>query len=1129
MGSKQNALIYIEKDNTTEAEFMSRNFVDTEIRNRAYINALGAELVMKYLASCDIDVKNVHNIHSNSKILEKYDIADVLLPNIHIDARVIFNEDEIFIPKSHFKLEITPDIYVILKLDKKFELVELLGFIETGKINKRNANADYYFINKNSLRSAEELGKFIKDFTGSTSRNISEEDMLRGRELSISLADHNLTESEEKELLDLLLANDSLRESVLEFDNFETLAFNVVPAMNVKSEQASAAVIDVPEEQDSSENSETGTTDEENENDDGNETSDNSEVDLSDTSLEDEDILLDESFFDDEPAEEPEEDLSNTEEQTTEPAEDLAGEEPENPVESLPEDTEQEISGNTTEPELDFSEDLSGALQEEDLSEPEDLPDNVSDNETGIPAADETVNAAAPDQDKTSNELAQTISDAIVNSLEKGAEAAASTAAAAGIAAAATAGTAAAAKAASTIEAGAAVTNEAIKLAGVAGDVINSGIDKIAENQSKALDHIDYEKTDIAPDTKEIPEHIKAMEGLSTSKIQADMEAEASGQFENPHDINELQEVENNHEELAFEQETVDLGAMETVENTDIFDENLEETVNLSSLKTGAPAETSAEINTTEEFEGMDLPDMSSYTIHEDGTSNMDNLGADIPMMNAEDEHLVDFNMNEISLDDNITLDNMQTEIDSGSSDFGDDDFGTSQPELSANAQDLLSSGELTVGNSAEEQDDIAPVEQNSYEIETPEIAEPAEDTSSANQEEIDDAAEDEISIDSFLAEDEPVQEDETELQADDTEIQEAQPEITEPADSAEEEQQTVEETAQDWIEDTGYDNLNDVEIPQNTEPASVSQEVPQEEMIVEPEQTQEEAVVIENSTVISDKNFKAGEIPIDINNAQIPQYQTDEPIDGLYNENAGISDNTILQTPGRLGAVADTRRTSSGGFIVKMAAGLVVLGIIGAIGFGVAKLFKAPSEETPQPITDDAAPAAPEPVATKEDTLNVNPDNVVNMDNATDALANPQTLKKEQPQQVSQTQTAPKKAIGAASFIEIRKLTWEVPDYISYNQQFKSYFQAAGKSLKLALTSDLLLATDYPYSNEVKVSVSFDKDGAFKAAQVFKSSGSTQIDKIVLQTVNQTLKPLKAPHSVGNDENTTAVLKIYF
>ena len=90
MAEKQQTLIYIENENKTEAEFMSRSFVNADLKNRAYVNALGAELVNKYLASEGIDVSENHNLHSVSKILEVLDISDIMLPNIHIDVRVCF-------------------------------------------------------------------------------------------------------------------------------------------------------------------------------------------------------------------------------------------------------------------------------------------------------------------------------------------------------------------------------------------------------------------------------------------------------------------------------------------------------------------------------------------------------------------------------------------------------------------------------------------------------------------------------------------------------------------------------------------------------------------------------------------------------------------------------------------------------------------------------------------------------------------------------------------------------------------------------------------------------------------------------------------------------------------------------
>ena len=66
---------------------------------------------------------------------------------------------------------------------------------------------------------------------------------------------------------------------------------------------------------------------------------------------------------------------------------------------------------------------------------------------------------------------------------------------------------------------------------------------------------------------------------------------------------------------------------------------------------------------------------------------------------------------------------------------------------------------------------------------------------------------------------------------------------------------------AQDWMEDTNYDNLQDVELP-HVEPADVqvvdnSNEINEDEFITEPEPQEKVFNVIENSTVISDMNFK--------------------------------------------------------------------------------------------------------------------------------------------------------------------------------------------------------------------------------------------------------------------------------
>ena len=128
MVTEQETLIYIEDQDKLDASAAANAFAHKDTKNRAYINTLGAELALKYLASENIDVSETYNIHSIKKILEEMDISDIMLPNIHIDVRVVFDENVIFIPKSHFEYNLVPDIYLVFNLAKDFTHVKFLGF-----------------------------------------------------------------------------------------------------------------------------------------------------------------------------------------------------------------------------------------------------------------------------------------------------------------------------------------------------------------------------------------------------------------------------------------------------------------------------------------------------------------------------------------------------------------------------------------------------------------------------------------------------------------------------------------------------------------------------------------------------------------------------------------------------------------------------------------------------------------------------------------------------------------------------------------------------------------------------------------------------------------------------------------
>ena len=1284
MANTQETLIYIEKENHTEAEFMSRNFVNKELKNRAYLNALGAELVTKYLTSEGIKFTNVHNLHSISKILESVDISDILLPNIHLDVRVVFDEKQIFIPKSHFELDLVPNAYVVLKLDEEFKHVELLGYFKPYQINKQNENRDYYFFDRNKLSSPASLTKFVKEYIGRTSRDISEEDLLRGRELAISLADHNISVSEEKELLELLLLSDVLRESVLEFDNFETLSYSAAPVLS----ESLVVPAEVTTEEENNEEDEIVEEDTNIEN--STEIEPVEEISLATMAM-DEDLDLDTAFPEPEleeetlvePLEDPvsddetsdeliEEELEeNTEteeeeELLAEPIEEnvqieeidednefmeeleeateVSAEEPvtereeefeiaeetliediepvdfDNIEETISEDTETEDElQDSIEQEIDEAETLEIeeeettelSLEEPIIEESLEIPaedqleiaDNVEEeilepvNET----IDETVEVSATidenlptlDLDETpaleidptdlgddllggnlvdeNNEiitpveteekmeesveeeileieeppltpdepyvpqntenlsvdsiLDQTIAaidtqskETIEDKVEEKKETTEIEPLDVAAAATATALAGAVAKAAEE-EAQAAASEDAIKLASVAGEVINDVVQTLEDDQQKNLDKIDYAKTDITAEI-DAPEHlIAATEDLSLAKMEASLEAELSGEFGGPTDLENLNEVEI-FEEKEFVQDSIDFGSMETISQEELLIQGNENTdldhlsdINID-MSAGANNLPDLNFNTNEEGV-VDLPQFSSggITISEDGTSPMDAmLDMSLGMENKEEEGLMD-----MDLDGNSPLG--ENELDFSScmkpstrrreeSSSHDDKPKPTIDE--ATKQALLANN---IVRSSDDDDDSFASEDFGETIviddDEPFVID-AEETTSNDSEIISQEAD----ISELLGDDFPTEE----------YTEEAPAEIA--LDDIEQMSETNEQTEeitteqQDWMNDTDYTNLEDVEIqPQESV----------EDFITEPSAEEKTYAVKENSTVISDKSFQAGEIHIDINAQNAPIYEEDESLASIYNPDSRIPGGALLQTPGRMSNSNNQGNAARG--LLTIISTLIILALVGGIGFGIAKFFKNPTEEAPQPITDEPLPTSSDNGVTEANTLKIDPNNVVKMDNNSNALATTNNATKQVKQQTPPTASATttQKKGTATPFVSIKKLTWSLPSYISYSPEFKQYFQTTGKSLKISLTGDLLLATDPLYSNNMRVGITFGKDGTLQNAQIITSSGSNQIDKIVLQTVNKVLNALKAPNSVGNEENTPVTLNIYF
>ena len=110
-----------------------------------------------------------------------------------------------------------------------------------------------------------------------------------------------------------------------------------------------------------------------------------------------------------------------------------------------------------------------------------------------------------------------------------------------------------------------------------------------------------------------------------------------------------------------------------------------------------------------------------------------------------------------------------------------------------------------------------------------------------------------------------------------------------------------------------------------------------------------------------------------------------------------------------------------------------------------------------------------------------------------------------------------------------IKRLYWEIPQDLTYNDSIVYYLKTVGKTMKFAIQSDLLNITEMPYSNKTIVEVEIKKDGSVGDVNTSVSSGSKQIDAIVLQSVKAALKYVKAPTSEFKQDSYRFSLIINF
>ena len=1001
MVTEQETLIYIEDKDKLDASVAANAFAHKETKNRAYINTLGAELALKYLASEDIDVSDIHNIHSIKKILEELDISDIILPNIHIDVRVVFDEKAIFIPKSHFEYNLVPDIYLVLYLAKDLSYVKFLGFFEPKLINKNNANDKYYFIEKEKLNSAKDLKKYIETHSRNTNENLTEEDVSNSERIIIAMSDNDISEDDKKYLINQLTKSAELRDKFIEYENFETLSYKAMTDSEVKK----------PEIKDNTE------------------TSQNEIVDAT--------------------------------------------------AEDIPTDVNDELEINDME--------LEPVESFEEISL-----DDFTDDESETPIEDTT-----KDDTKSSNIIADVAGSAIA-----GAAAGAIAGAAAGAAAMAAGEISSATSAVSGISAAA---EAGIDLASAGFDVAEKLINNTEEKQ------ISFDNVDV-PTTKDITQ---TTENIEQEKISFD-------------DI-ELSKDENQSDYI------------DTIDNKISFD-NIEELAQPENDTIIEPLNSDNDNISLDDIDTSTIEPLNEDTTLKEPTVSFDNIDVEnldtLPQQteNIDTETLSLDNLDTIELNeaDNISLDGIENPVNIEESALNDNTIDEIEPLQETTDETLepeIIENETSDSFGKNLLENLTPENLDNVSIEDLDLGD--EDTSETNAED--------ISSTELLSQIDDV--------LNSSNIAETPVSVDETAPSSLDEVPEIEDLADNSLGET--DLASDSELPETVLPDKENEDnEPTDSIDVEgiadiaenenndtteetnnnDENAEIDSTIADISELLGDASSAETDFEQETeNNTETTQNEDGEnqSIDVLFNDSEQTSDAELdnledlsdSNIPG--GALMKEKAKTNKNTILIAAALVTVLAAASAITF--LKPKNDSSSDIIDPIAPKTSPAPDNTVSDNSDTENILATNAPDIKK--DALAN---VQKTQTKELKSTTTRPKQG-ARESYMEVSKLVWDVPDSLSYSPKMQNYLRTTGKSIKLSLSADLLLADEYAYTNQVKVSLKLSKDGTIQDSKIVSSSGSTQIDKIVLQSVKDTLSAVKPPSDEIKTPDFNLALIIYF
>ena len=1001
-----------------------KTITDLLNRSKAYYNALAAISVEDYLSRLGFIKKEIPLMRSSSKLLVDYEVADVRLPNLHIDVRAVFDEEELFIPKKHFENNILPDIYLFVKFNQDLTDAEFLGFVSPKSVNEKNSGDEYYFVNKSVLTDVSELPELIEKMPVKKETKLSGDEKTMVEKLIMLYEDNDILPERLAKLLSYLNSNNEAREKLIEFESFERLSYMALQEfkdLNVENNDFSKYIKTlVAADEFAKFNSDDMTI-----------------------PLQEENNIAAGLFVDEET-----------------------------------QNQEEVIPNTDNEPEM-FTGELATDVQDEEVQiveTPEELA--VSEIET---------------EQETAELSVEDLSDTVVDAVNEDAD---------------------------------------TEISEVSGEV--SPIDEFETFEAK--DEFDISEESLLETVEPIDVSEEAPLSIedSVNEITEDTVLQENKLDElNIADENEVseEEIANVEENVEIQEESLTDSEVELQEEPLVIQEG--ETGLLLSEDEQTNENSDSDIMASEEEIAVSVENIETPVIDEDLELNIDGL-SDIQENSADETVSADvqeeitplIQEEEFKIDDEeiIAVETADDNVDFGTALTEDDDFLKPKEEVNIDFE-----------NSPDEELNVSEaLELNETGLNTDTVIGLSEGVM-----DIDTSKEDDLFF----------------------------------------EESSNEEFQPESVEEDTVKSVTDSEI----DAAIVSQEAEilfnaDDEISVDSEDSNNETVqnvsefenpeIADNSELsfITDEDFLTPTAEIEENNANNEFNVTDDEADSL--DNSGLDeiismDDNLLPNEGEISEQQDEGSSETDfAFALdssapkpaankKLIAAITATAIIGLAGAGGAYFMSQKNK----PVTNDIniSDAQTSKTADTSESEDFDIDNVIdgvseNQTTVSEDIKTPdETAKEKSPDVVAdikipaQTPQAkdnkPAEALTMQkikrdfsqpnTYLSVSKVVWGVPEYLTYNDDFSQYLQRLGSMIKINLSNDLLLVTENPVLNSIKVKIMLTSNGSKFDVALSQGCGAKAVDDLVLQSVKNAMNAQKPPVSSLDTADEELILTI--